>query len=710
MVEALRSRPRSACLFFLLTVIVSASFAVFHLSIKGDVARALKGDSAAYRANTELENRFGAPSKDEILFVTAGDLGDAETFAAFEDLVLSLQLSPGVAGVISIFSLPDPSGLGLNYLSREGIGDAAPSERLDRLLQAAPLAPYLLSEDRNATLVTVIPDRSVPLEDRLAALEAEIAAADPALTVKPVGLAALQREISSALMADQAFIAPASTLLCVLFALFLFRSWRTAILCAVPSVLGLSWTVGAMALLGIPFDPFMAIIPTLIIVLGIADSVHVFYAVMRHRDRCDIGRALVLGLNETIPAVILAALTTALAFVCLSLVGSPTLSNVALVGPIGMAMTTLAVYLALPPAALLLLGDRAEGRPDPLRFRGLAGLAIRVLPANRIITFIAFASLALLLAAQTQTVIGFRLMEHVPKGGEFRETLERLKASLPGSDQAFVVLEAADPRPGLSPEDRALLARAGRALYGTGDGFVPPRDMRESDAAALRRFEAADGGAFALPVVGSLDRSWQEILGAAEAVSEDLKDAGLENAQVVGYSLMASVELPRVVQELRVAFYVAVGLVALLAALLTRSVRIAALSMVPNLLPILGVEAWLFLTDRPLTIIGGIAFTVAFGIAVDDTIHLLNRLRLARPRGAPVDRAAIETALRAASAPILTTSLILLAGFATTAFSLLPSVSVFGQLTAVAMLLAAIADLFLFPSLLCWGAIGARTR
>ena len=316
---------------------------------------------------------------------------------------------------------------------------------------------------------------------------------------------------------------------------------------------------------------------------------------------------------------------------------------------------------------------------------------------------LAFLLLAGLLFAQTQTIVGFRLMDHVPRGGDFRETLLDLQETLPGSDQSFVLLTAADPGPGLSEADRDLLSRAGTALYGSGAGFIPTRDMDGIENALITRFQGQDSSAFALPLIGRLDVPWTATLARAEDARARLEAAGIEGFKLTGYSLMSSVEVPRVVEDLRFAFYVAVALVTLLAVLLTRSVKVALLSLVPNLIPILGVEAWLALTARPLTITGAVAFTIAFGIAVDGTIHRMNRIRVARQPGAPVDRAVIEDALRTTAAPIITTTIVLLAGFAVTMFSLMPSVSLFGQLTAAAMLLALIGDLYLFPSLLLWG-------
>jgi predicted RND superfamily exporter protein len=704
------ARPGLFVLGLLAVTAMSLLSVVTQLRFEGDVARAIKGTTPAFAAYQRLETLFGAPSKDEALLVQVEDFGAPDSYAALEELVLGLQLTDGVRGVLSIFVLPDPQGEGLSYLSRPDIAALPPTARLDGLLSASPLAPSLISADRGSVLLLVLPDLSMPAEARLAALDDEIGYADPLLTIRSVSLAALQREISAALVRDQITVTPLATLLCVVIALLLFRSWQAAVLCALPAVVGLGWTFGALAVLGIPFDPLMAIVPTIVLVLGIADCVHVFHAVQRHAGDGDMREAIRRGLWETMPAVILAALTTALAFVCLILVGSPTLTNVAIAGPLGLALATLAVFLVLPPAALLLFGQGPLRQSRALEFGVVTRATLALLPRHRAVGVFSAMLLGLLLAAQSQTVIGYRLMDHVPRGGEFRDTLDDVQTQMSGSDQAFVILPAADPDPGFSDADRDLLQRAGAAVYDSDALVLPDRDGPELDSAILRRFESADGSHFAIPVIGHRDWSWAESLEEAASLRAALDAADLQDAEIAGYSLMSSIELPVVIHELRLSFYFAVGLVTVLAALLLGSLRVALLALVPNLLPILGVEAWLVLSDRPLTIIGGIAFTIAFGIAVDDTIHLLNRIRLARGASGEIDRAAIETALRTTTAPIVTTSLVLLAGFAVTSISILPSISLFGQLTSAAMLLALVTDLFLFPSLLVWAAKGAKTR
>ena len=172
-----------------------------------------------------------------------------------------------------------------------------------------------------------------------------------------------------------------------------------------------------------------------------------------------------------------------------------------------------------------------------------------------------------------------------------------------------------------------------------------------------------------------------------------------EFATVTGYSYLAATQMPVLVDGLRISFYIAIVVMTVLIALILRSLPIALATLVPNLLPILGIEAWMVLTDQTITITGAVALLVAFGIAVDNTIHIVNRVRILQGDSTAPDQV-VQRALDALTSPVMTTSILLVVGFSLTAFSALPAVSLFGMMTAMAIIIALLADLFLFPSLL----------
>jgi predicted RND superfamily exporter protein len=109
-------------------------------------------------------------------------------------------------------------------------------------------------------------------------------------------------------------------------------------------------------------------------------------------------------------------------------------------------------------------------------------------------------------------------------------------------------------------------------------------------------------------------------------------------------------------------------------------------------------------SGRGLQFSSGIALTIAFGIAVDDTAHILNRLRLNAPQGTPSDAAAIRKSMAEVTPILVVTTAVLAFGLIGTFTSSVPAVAFFGALSIVALLLALLADLVVLPAWL--GLIG----
>ena len=129
------------------------------------------------------------------------------------------------------------------------------------------------------------------------------------------------------------------------------------------------------------------------------------------------------------------------------------------------------------------------------------------------------------------------------------------------------------------------------------------------------------------------------------------------------------------------------------------SLRVALIALVPNILSslvVLGIMGWLRI---PLDFMTITIASVAMGIAVDDTIHYVHRVRQEQKGGADMAEA-IRRSHRSVGAALIYTTLILVLGFALLAFSDFVPTILFGLLSGTAMLVALIADLLLLPALL----------
>ena len=124
------------------------------------------------------------------------------------------------------------------------------------------------------------------------------------------------------------------------------------------------------------------------------------------------------------------------------------------------------------------------------------------------------------------------------------------------------------------------------------------------------------------------------------------------------------------------------------------------MALLPNLLPIAVVGAALTLTGRGLEFSSGIALTIAFGLAIDDTAHALNRLRLGCGPALPGNPATIRRAMHEVAPALAITSAVLSFGLIGTQFAQLPSVAWFGALSIAVFVLALLADLIVLPACL----------
>ena len=123
--------------------------------------------------------------------------------------------------------------------------------------------------------------------------------------------------------------------------------------------------------------------------------------------------------------------------------------------------------------------------------------------------------------------------------------------------------------------------------------------------------------------------------------------------------------------------------------------------IIPNIIPGLMIAGFMGLVGIDLKISTSIIFSIAFGIAVDDTIHIISRLKLELKAGKSFLYSLKRTYLSTGKA-VVVTSIILSAGFLTLIFSEFTSTFYVGLLVSLTLLLAIACELFILPVLLLW--------
>ena len=134
-------------------------------------------------------------------------------------------------------------------------------------------------------------------------------------------------------------------------------------------------------------------------------------------------------------------------------------------------------------------------------------------------------------------------------------------------------------------------------------------------------------------------------------------------------------------------------------AVLFKSIKMGLISLVPNMFPILLTAGYISFAGIDLNMSTAIVFTIAFGIAVDDTIHFLSRYRQEMGHGR-TNLFALRRTFISTGKAIIITSIILLGGFGSLIFSNFLSTFYIGLFVSMTLVFAVVTDLTLLPMML----------
>jgi hypothetical protein len=130
-----------------------------------------------------------------------------------------------------------------------------------------------------------------------------------------------------------------------------------------------------------------------------------------------------------------------------------------------------------------------------------------------------------------------------------------------------------------------------------------------------------------------------------------------------------------------------------------RSVRIGLIAVIPNVFPLAVTGTWLVWSGYSLEIVSVCALTVCLGIAVDDTIHFLTRFTEIRETGHDLMEA-IRQAFSGVGVAMVMTTIVLVTGFSTVAFSDSRDHHIFATMGTLTIASALLGDLIILPAML----------
>lgn len=202
--------------------------------------------------------------------------------------------------------------------------------------------------------------------------------------------------------------------------------------------------------------------------------------------------------------------------------------------------------------------------------------------------------------------------------------------------------------------------------------------------------------------VGVKELKTSELETLIKTIESDFKssfDQDKFQLEIQGFSVVFS-QLNRFILQTQFRSFFAAFIVGFLALLFfIKNLRTTILVLIPNVLPLLILAIAMWLLSIPLDVTTAMITPIMLGIAMDDTIHLIYKYKRTKAiKGNPQER--IDKSMRYTGGALLSTTIALVAGFLIISTSAVPSVSEFGLLCALTILVALITDVLFLPALL----------
>lgn len=617
----------------------------------------------------------------------------------------------------------------------DDLGRLTPAEVGQRALDDELLRGDLISEDGTTTSVVVIFD-----EDRIDDVRAEVLAeirrivadrAPPDFGRYFNGSIEISEEYNRVTLANQERYTPPILLLTLLALYLMFRSWRRTLLTMVAVAVSLLWTLGLYSLLGFTYNVLSSMIVPLVVVLAVADDVHIVQHFDSERRRGTARDAFLSTVSHLLAPLLGASGTTALGMASLATSDVVAVREFGLGAAVGV-MVDFAISIVFVPTLLAWLRPEAAPPPQESWFTrpllAIGRFAVRraglVLGAGVIVCLVSLAGLSRL-RVDTNHINFFAADHPLSRSAAVIDTrlsgIYSFQILLEGGADAVHRPDALRRMDQLQTELRALpfvrkvtglpdYVRRVHAEIGGGHGELPA--SADMIAQELFVFTLADEGRREMARVATSDFSKTHLTVKLASMSSDLVFEQIRVAQgladrafdgsgirptVTGSGRLFSMLDHYLVTSQISSFATAFVTVFAVIFAIFRSWRFGLLAIVPNLLPVLaifGVMGWVGISLNVATIM---LASVALGIVDDDTIHFISRYRRETRDGASTP-AAIEAAVTHEARASLTTAVINSLAFAVLAFSTYKPTAWFGEMLALTMITAFLAELFLLPA------------
>ncbi|MDP7244023.1 MAG: MMPL family transporter [Flavobacteriales bacterium] len=745
-------------LAILLSVILLTTLMLYQansIKLSYQMAKILPKTSTVFHDYKNFRNNFGDNKNAMVIGVINPDLFNIEQYSAWQNLSNEISEISGVEKTNSIENLSllvkdtiSKSFKMINWHNSNLTFQEEFDKSVTNLLNQPFYKDLFYNEKSKATfLVVSINPEILKINEReelirLIHLKGEEYAKRQNLDLHYSGLPYI-RTVDSIQVRKEITLFIILTLLITSFILFLFfRSIRATLVSMFVVVIGVIWSFGTMSLLGYEISILMALVPPVIVVIGIPNCIFLlnkFHNEFKgHRNKI---KAISRIINKVGNITLLTNLSTASGFAAFIFTKSQTLKEFGVIASMNIMLIFLFSLIIIPIALSYFPPPKRKHTQhlDKKWINASVATLVKLVQYKRTQIYIVTLAVVILgIFGVFKVKTTGKLTDDLPKDGVLYKDIKFFEQNFSGVMHCEVLVDT-KKKNGLMKISVIKKIEQLQLVLDSFPEFSRAISIVDFTKYAKQTFYNGDTSFYTLP--NSQEKNWifsyannlqndnvlskniftdslnqiarismrmsdistpklDSIMDVLQPKMDKIFDSEKYNVTITGASIVFVNGTKYLVRNLFTSLFLVIILIAIFMAWMFNSFRMVVVSLIPNLIPLLltaAIMGYFNIAIKPSTIL---VFSIAFGISVDDTIHFLAKYRqelIARKWN--IKRSVIA-ALKETGVSMIYTSVVLFCGFFIFIASEFGGTVALGLLVSITLLIAMLANLLLLPALL----------
>ena len=528
-----------------------------------------------------------------------------------------------------------------------------------------------------------------------------------------------------------------SFIVVVLFLWFSFRSLYGIVVPLVIVIISVLWTLGIMNLMGKSIDVMTTMLPTMIFIAGMSDVVHFFSKYFEELSKGTAREKIYpLILKEVGFPTFLTLLTTVVGFLSLLFSSIKPIRDFGIYTSIGVTIAFILTYTLLPTLLYLFTPKKlvtvhnSNNRTYSVMRKGL----FWIFRHQKTILVVTGLALVLSIIGMFKININNILLEDISEKVKIKQDFNFFDKNYSGVrpfEMQVIVKDTSksvwdyEVMKELNKVDGFIKKEYAAGFLLSPSSLVKSIYLNSNNDVASNFPDEEDYALIAKQLKGNKNnRDVKRLItpnGLVTRISAKIQDMGSMkvnehdrnlmafidsnvNKNVLEFQLTGAAHLidrnnQYMVSNMTQGFIFSIIVIGILTFFLHRSWRMVLVFIIPNIIPLIIIGGIMGFAGIELKAATSLVFSIAFGIATDDTIHFISRLKIELAYGKSLMYAFKRTYFETGK-PIILTTFILMGGFMSLMLSNFQSVFYFGFLICITVIIAVLADIFLLPVLL----------